>query len=573
MTEELTIITEQVGDLPLLIASMERMGLAALVDQHFAPHGNWQGLSPGQVLTGWLAHILSEADHRLNQVQDWAAGRLETLRGCLDAPVRALDFSDDRLALVLDALSQDQPWAAFEGALNRYTLRVYDLKPRCVRIDTTTASGYWEVTEEGLFQRGHSKDGRPDQPQLKVVLSVLDPLGMPLTTQVVAGNRADDPLYIPAVDQVRQGLRQEGLLYVGDCKLMALANRAHLQAGGDYYLAPFSQIQISPARLEAYLQSVWEGQQPLQQLQRPGADGRLETIAEGFERGESLRVEGEGPSLEWEERRLVVRSLAQARAGEKALHRRLERAQMAVEALNERGQGKTRFQGVADLRQAAHALLRKHQVEGFLQLHYHEQLQERSVRKYGQRPAYLRQERQVRVQVQREEAAIQRAVQRLGWRVYGTNAPGEHLSMEQAVQAYRDQYRVERSFGRLKGKPLSLTPMYLDDDQRATGLVRLLSLGVRVLTLLEGVVRQRLAHTGEHLTGLYAGNPGRATSRPTTETLLRAFKEVALNLVTVNQKTYRHLSPLSQLQQKILALLDIPVEVYTRLAAVSSKPP
>lgn len=212
MTEQLTITTEHVGDLPLLVTSMEGMGLAELVDQHFTPHGNWQGLRPGQVLTGWLAHILSEGDHRLNQVQDWAARRLETLRGCLEAPVRALDFSDDRLALVLDALSQDGPWVAFEGALNRQTLRVYDLKPRCVRIDSTTASGYWEVTEEGLFQRGHSKDGRPDQPQVKVVLSVLDPLGLPLTTQVVAGNRADDPLYIPAVDQVRQGLRQEGLL-------------------------------------------------------------------------------------------------------------------------------------------------------------------------------------------------------------------------------------------------------------------------------------------------------------------------------------------------------------------------
>lgn len=573
MTEQLTIITEHVGDLPLLITSMERMGLAELVDQHFAAHGNWQGLSPGQVLTGWLAHILSEGDHRLNQVQDWAARRLETLRGCLDAPVRALDFSDDRLALVLEALSQDGPWVAFEGALNRQTLRVYDLKPRCVRIDSTTASGYWEVTEEGLFQRGHSKDGRPDQPQVKVVLSVLDPLGLPLTTQVVAGNRADDPLYIPAVDQVRQGLRQEGLLYVGDCKLMALATRAHLQAGGDYYLAPFSQTQISPARLEAYLQAVWEGQQLLQQIQRQGADGQLETIAEGFERGASLRVEGDGPSLEWEERRLVVRSLAQAQAGAKALHRRLERAQMAIEALNQRGQGKPRFQEVAPLRQATHTLLRQHQVDGLLQVHYHEQLQERPVRKYGQRPAYLRQEPQVWVQVERDEAAIRLAVQRLGWRVYGTNAPGEHLSLEQAVQAYRDQYRVERSFGRLKGKPLSLTPMYLDDDQRATGLIRLLSLGVRVLTLLEGVVRQRLAQTGENLTGLYAGNPRRATSRPTTETLLRAFKEVALNVVTVNQKTYRHLSPLSQLQQKILALLDIPVGVYTRLAADSSKPP
>ena len=29
--------------------------------------------------------------------------------------------------------------------------------------------------------------------------------------------------------------------------------------------------------------------------------------------------------------------------------------------------------------------------------------------------------------------------------------------------------------------------MYLEDDQRATGLIHLLSLGLRVLTLLEGV--------------------------------------------------------------------------------------
>ena len=41
---------------------------------------------------------------------------------------------------------------------------------------------------------------------MKVVLSTLGPLGMPMATQVVSRERADDPLYIPAIDQVRQGL-------------------------------------------------------------------------------------------------------------------------------------------------------------------------------------------------------------------------------------------------------------------------------------------------------------------------------------------------------------------------------
>ena len=79
MTEQLTVTTERVDDIPVLIASMERMGLAELIDEHFVPHGNWRGISVGKMLTGWLTHILSEADHRLNQVQDWAAKRIETL--------------------------------------------------------------------------------------------------------------------------------------------------------------------------------------------------------------------------------------------------------------------------------------------------------------------------------------------------------------------------------------------------------------------------------------------------------------------------------------------------------------
>jgi hypothetical protein len=66
MSEQLTVTTERVDDIPVLIASMDRLGLAELVDEYFVPHGNWQGLRVGQVVTGWLSHILSAADHRLN---------------------------------------------------------------------------------------------------------------------------------------------------------------------------------------------------------------------------------------------------------------------------------------------------------------------------------------------------------------------------------------------------------------------------------------------------------------------------------------------------------------------------
>jgi hypothetical protein len=97
----------------------------------------------------WLTHILSQADHRLNHVEPWAEKRLHTLRGCIDQPLHPLDVSDDRLARVLQALSDDARWSTFENALTQQLVRVYALRPERVRLDSTTASGSWAVTPEG----------------------------------------------------------------------------------------------------------------------------------------------------------------------------------------------------------------------------------------------------------------------------------------------------------------------------------------------------------------------------------------------------------------------------------------
>jgi transposase len=89
--------------------------------------------------------------------------------------------------------------------------------------------------------------------------------------------------------------------------------------------------------------------------------------------------------------------------------------------------------------------------------------------------------------------------------VYATNQVADGFSLPQAIEAYRDEYLVERNFGRLKGRPLSLPPIYVQRDDHATGLVRLSSLALRVLTLMECVVRRQLAMQGAALAGLLKG--------------------------------------------------------------------
>ena len=240
MAETLTMMTERVDDLPWLLAQLARMGVQPLLDEHCPTHGHWVGLSLDWVPGIWLTQILSDANHRLNHVDPWVEQRLHTLRRCTGPPVHPLDRRDERRAGVLEVLSQDAPWQAFEGALTPHVRRVYEWPPERVRLDSTTASGSWRVTEDGLCQCGHRKDHRPDLPPVTVMLSVLDPLGWPGATDIVPGHRADDPLALPAITRVRESVGRRGLLDVGDGQMAALETRASLPAGGDFYVCPLA---------------------------------------------------------------------------------------------------------------------------------------------------------------------------------------------------------------------------------------------------------------------------------------------------------------------------------------------
>src|SRR5437660_117038 len=241
MNAKIRAVHERVDDIAVLVALLLKLRVAEFIDKHFPTNGNRTGLSLGQMCVIWLTFILSQADHRLNQVEPWVEEHQMTLSQCLGCKLEPRDCTDDRLATGLDYLSVAQHWQGFEAELNGSIIRTYDLKTECVRIDTTTASAY--VTPEGLFQFGHNKDHRPDLPQLKISLSVLDPMGLPLTTTVLAGHRADDPVYTPEIAKARQSIGRSGLTYIGDCKMAALETRAEIVAHSDYYLCPLSQLK------------------------------------------------------------------------------------------------------------------------------------------------------------------------------------------------------------------------------------------------------------------------------------------------------------------------------------------
>jgi len=203
-----------------------------------------------------------------------------------------------------------------------------------------------------------------------------------------------------------------------------------------------------------------------------------------------------------------VRSPAYAEKQQSILHKRLEKAKAALIALTPPvGRGKRQVKDEANLVKAAEAILSKYGVSGLLSYTYEQE--KKLIVKLTGRSEEKREKKEVehvRYQitgVQHCEQAIAERTSALGWRAYATNAPDASLSFETSILEYRNEYIVERGFGRFKGKQLQIAPMFVKRDDQVKGLTRLLSLAVGVLTLMESVVRQSLQQQGKKVAGLY----------------------------------------------------------------------
>jgi transposase len=562
---------ERLDDIPVIFGHLQKMHIQAVIDGVIETHGNWEGLSPGWVITIWLIHILSEHNHNMDRVQEWVAKRLQVLRALTGQALTELDFSDDRLALCLRKLSQSDVWQPIEVQLGGHLVRVYRLGAEpVVRLDATTGTVNHDPDSHPLFQIGKAKNGQYET-QYKLMLASLDPLGLTLAVDVVSGDRADDPLYLPCYQRVKQVIPESGVLVVGDSKMSAFSSRATIAAGEDFYLTPLAYLKDEPGLPEELLTPWMEREEELERIFLPEdgsePDPKL-AIGHGFEVSRSQEAEVDGQDVAWTERLLVVRSLQYEQTIKKGLHRRLEKAEKALKALTPaRSRGKRQIEDEANLLAAIQRIEERHRVEGLFDCHYEQDVSERQVRAYGDQPA--RTERQVRFQltVERDPEAIAAAEFQAGWRIYATNAPAEQLPLGQAVLAYRDQYIEENIFRRLQGKILSITPVYVQRDDHAKGLFHLLTLAARLLALGDHLAKGNLAQEQAELAGIYPGNPKRSTATPTTERMLAAFDNLNLTIVPVAGQLHYQVTPLTAVQQRILELWELSDTLYTQFSA------
>ena len=422
------------------------------------------------------------------------------------------------------------------------------------------------------MQRGQSKDHRPDLAQVKLMTAALDPSGHAIACDVLPGHRSDSALYRPIIARVRQTLGRSGLLYTGDCKMSARATRADIVGHDDYYLVPLTEENRQ--QVDQWVNDIVDGEQSAELIWREDC-----LLGAGYAVQRPMSVSLEDREVQWDERVLVVRSQGMAERQNRALMDGLKKGEAALWALTRAPRGRKRaYEDEASLCTAIAEIEERYHIEGLLKVTW--QREETALIRYLQRGGSgpdrpKRTEVRVRyviTSVERDDQAIEQRQRRLGWRIYVTNTPPEEMNITQAVLHYRGSWSLERDYHLLKDRPLGISPLYVRTDAQIAGLTRLLMVALRLLTLIETQVRQRLAEEETELAGLFEGQPNRTTARPTATRILRAFarEEITLTRIKLGPQHHWHITPLSELQSRILEYLGLPRALYDGLSCNST---
>src|SRR5439155_5458177 len=136
-----------------------------------------------------------------------------------------------------------------------------------------------------------------------------------------------------------------GLTDGGGCTRAAIGTRAEIVAHQAYSLCTLSAKQRPDAELDRVLDPVVRGAREARESRLPNADGTLDETAAPVaigvaDTGKLSALDQAGQTRTWQERRLVVRSLAFAPSQEQSFRQRVARAVTEINALEERQHGK-----------------------------------------------------------------------------------------------------------------------------------------------------------------------------------------------------------------------------------------
>jgi len=414
-----------------------------------------------RVLFALVANRALEPRSKL-AVERWV-GRHVAIDGLDEVPVQALYRAMDFLA---------EHGEAIQKAVYHSTASLLNLEVDLLFFDTT--STYFEIEEQDELRRyGHSKDHRPDRPQVVIGLAVTRG-GLPVRCWVLPGNTNDASL----VEQVQQdlaGWKLSRVVWVMDRGMAGEEQRLALQRGGGHVIVG-ERMRSGSTEAEKALQRA----------------GRFKTVRDGLEVKEVALENGS------ETRRfVVVRNPHQVKRDRAERARQIERLEAEIEAINRRKDKEEHTKRVCKLK---------------------------SHRTLGR---YVRELKSGELRVDRGRV---REEERLdGKYLLSTTDPS--LSSEDVALGYKQLQDVERAFRTLK-HTLDLRPLYHRLPQRIEAHVLLCWMALLLVRLVERETGQGWERVREELSTMHRidllTKDGRfevvTTANPEQRKLLKALR-------------------------------------------------
>lgn len=561
---------ERVDEIPLILYWLKVMRIAESIDSIWSPHGNWLGLSYGKLAILFITYVIHSLNHRLSGMEEWVIKHKTVLEKVTGWDIGEKDATDDRLGIMIgDIGANASNCLEFQRQIGKHLIQAFELPTSIGRYDTTSVNVHHspENNKNELLSFGHSKDNRPDLLQFKQGLGVLDPAGIPIFTETLAGKEADDPLYVPAWREMSKTLGKTEFLFVTDCKGSVLENRATIDKENGSYLCPLAMTGKIPEELKKLVFNPPVKPIDIKFEEKVDKEGNPVVVGQGLVINKDMEIEKEGLKHNWKEQWFVVQSYAHAARQKKAINERVKKATQAITKLKPKTD-----EDFEHFHERASRIVKKYSCESILKIQIKEVVsQQKRYTKRGRptsnTPYELIEIRRLELNFKVNQEELEENLKIAGWRIYVANTTSETMTLEQSVRYYRDEWLVERSFHRFKKGKLPVLPLFLRLPERIKGLMLLLVVALQVFTLMEFVIRRELAKQEETLGGLVPGNPSIKTARPTSERIISKFNNLHIIIINTGKHIKGHLvEALTPLQQRILELLRIPLDIYEGLS-------
>jgi transposase len=553
--------TEVIGSLPILVAYLDRLQLAEIVNKTVP----WKGDIPlGTVVEVLILNRLLNPT-AMYRMDEWAqSSGVAAYYG-----LKPNDLNDDLLGRALERLMQNGDSA--QAPLVLQAVREFELDVSQIHYDMTSVEFYGayeqpaadatsaqgsteaEPTPDTAKKNpapqptyGRSKSGRKHVKQIQAGLNVTGDGAVPVAHAAFDGNTAESTTHPGNIRRLKEILPKSDLLYIADTKLDTEENlweivnaKGKFLCGGAFNVGLQKRFlknikELKPVKYWPKSQEQWSPEER-DQYQAFELTDRLERTVEGKKQKHDYRIifvwseSKERQETETRERHLAKIRSEFAKIERLLNHYKLKEEKMIIQRLEKAKSMYTEgslFEYTLGGKEGSYTLT------------------------WGLNAKALEEWKKLE-----------------GVFVLKTNMSTRQLPLGATLAKYREQINVEKRIGNLKG-PLAVTPMFLEKPERIAGLLTVLVWALMVMSLMERAVRRKLK--GKPLVGLYPEN--RPSPAPTGPAILACFGTLCIVIVKHKHTQSRHLGELTATQLKLLKLLGIPpstLKAFKRSSGIS----